>query len=492
AIGLISFAGVAQVLPALLGGIFWRGATRWGAAAGLLSGFFIWAYTLFLPSFGGSPIMSAQMLAAGPWGIEALRPQALFGLDGLDPLVHALIWSMTINTALFTILSVITFPTPLERLQGAQIVNAFERSGAGPGWVGGNADSEDLLVMAQRIIGAGDAQAMFQRAAEMQGQGGYMPDPTPEFVEMLERELSGWVGAATAHAMVAQITGGAAVSVQDLLAMADETAQMREYSNRLEVKSAELQHAARQLREANEKLTEISIQKDAFLSQISHELRTPMTSIRAFSEILRDARDLSRRDMRRYLSIIHDESLRLTRLLDDLLDLGVLENGQVALHIQEIGLRQVIERAIDATGLGDDGAGLKIRRSPAEEEVSVCTDGDRLSQVFINLIANARKYCMADQPELRIAVQDLGTWVSVDFIDNGAEISPKNQSVIFEKFARLSDEGTAGSTGLGLAICREVMTKLGGDISYLPGQGGAAFRVNLPVGGLRSGTGDSR
>ncbi len=83
------------------------------------------------------------------------------------------------------------------------------------------------------------------------------------------------------------------------MAVADETAQIMEYSSQLEAKSDELARTARQLREANDKLTALSVQKDAFLSQISHELRTPMTSIRAFSEILRDGEALTRRRARR-------------------------------------------------------------------------------------------------------------------------------------------------------------------------------------------------
>ncbi len=149
--------------------------------------------------------------------------------------------------------------------------------------------------------------------------------------------------------MMGQIVGGASVSVEDLMAVADETAQILEYSSQLEAKSAELTRTARQLREANEKLTELSVQKDAFLSQISHELRTPMTSIRAFSEILMERGDVPAEELTRYASIIHDEAIRLTRLLDDLLDLSVLENGQVSLNWQKGNLHDVLDRAVSAT-----------------------------------------------------------------------------------------------------------------------------------------------
>ena len=320
-IGLISFAGVAQFLPVLVGGIFWRGATRTGAFVGLTVGFVIWAYALLLPSFGTGTLIAESVLTEGPFGLSWLRPQAFFGISGMDPLVHAIFWSMLLNTLSFFIASLVGFPSPLERLQGAQFVNVFEHSRTPQSWSGSLAQSEDLMVMAQRIIGAREAQNLFELEARRQGVSGLVPEPSPDFLQVLERELAGSVGAATAHAMIGQIVGGASVSVEDLMAVADETAQMMEYSSRLEAKSEEQARTARQLRQVNEKLTQISEQKDAFLSQVSHELRTPMTSIRAFSEILRDSDRLSGKEKVRYSSIIHDEAVRLTRLLDDLLDL---------------------------------------------------------------------------------------------------------------------------------------------------------------------------
>ena len=478
AIGLISFAGVAQVLPSLIGGLFWRGATRVGAAVGLILGFTIWAYALFLPSFGEG-VMTARFMAEGPWGIDWLRPQAFFGIEGMDPVVHAIFWSMALNSGAFIAGSLVSFPRPMERLQGAQFVNVFEHSRTAQGWSRGNAEAEDLLVMAQRIMGASEAQNLFHAESARQGKEGYLPDTTPDFLRILERELSGSVGAATAHAMVGQIVGGASVSVDDLMAVADETQQILEYSSQLEAKSEELVRTARQLQEANEKLTALSIQKDAFLSQISHELRTPMTSIRAFSEILKEG-GMEDADTRKYSGIIQDEAIRLTRLLDDLLDLSVLEAGQVTLNMQPGNLQAVLDRAVSAGATGRDGRTLDIRRTPAREDVTIETDTDRLSQVFINLIANARKYCDAAHPRLTISVAQNAKRVEVDFIDNGTGIPAESQSMIFEKFSRLSDQQKAGGAGLGLAICREIMSKLGGSVTYLPGQGGAAFRVTLP------------
>ena len=481
-IGIIAFAGVAQILPAMIGGIFWRGATRIGAAVGLAIGFVLWAYTLLLPGLGGG-VLPDSVMVDGLFGLSWLRPQALFGFVGLDPVVHSVLFSLLLNTLAFCAVSVVTFPSPLERLQGAQFVNVFDHSTAARRWTGSVAQSEDLMIMTQRLLGATEAQSLFAAEAKRQGVTGQLPTPTPAFLERLERVRSGSVGAATAHAMVDQIVGRSAVSVEDLLAVADESAQMLEYSSQLEAKSDELARTAHQLREANEKLTQISLQKDSFLSQVSHELRTPMTSIRAFSEILRDSEGLGPADQRRYANIIYDEALRLTRLLDDLLDLSVLENGRVTLNTREGRLADVLDRSIDAALAGADRP-LVVRRKRGSELVEVATDLDRLAQVFINLITNAQKYCDAPRPELTIHVHKHAAGVTVDFVDNGSGIPSDAQATVFEKFSRVHAE-KAGGAGLGLAICREIMLRLGGDIAYLPRQNGGAFRVNLPLALVR-------
>jgi Na+/proline symporter/signal transduction histidine kinase len=479
AMGLVSFVGVAQALPVMIGGIFWRGATRIGALCGLGIGFAIWTYALFLPSLGNGLVLSDTLLSNGPWGLAWLAPQALFGIKGLDPILHCLFWSMLFNSAAFVLVSLCTFPAPMERLQGAQFVNVFQQAQPRRGWSRGAAQSEDLMIMSQRILGARDAQALFEKEARRQGVQGILPDPSPEFLDVLERKLSGSVGAATAHAMIGQIAGGASVSVDDLLAVADETAQIMEYSSKLEAQSFELTRTAEQLRHVNEKLTQLSVQKDGFISQISHELRTPMTSIRAFSEILRDSDDMAATDKARYAGIIHSETLRLTRLLDDLLDLAVLEAGRVSLNLSQKSLSEVIESAVSSAGITSD-TDLVVTQKGSGRDIALTTDVDRLSQVFINVISNARKYCTADIPTLLIKAFEENGRVTVDFIDNGSGIAADMRSVIFEKFSRVG-ETQAGGAGLGLAICREIMHRLDGEISYLPGQGGGAFRVRFPA-----------
>jgi Na+/proline symporter/nitrogen-specific signal transduction histidine kinase len=480
AIGLIAFLGMAQVVPALLAGLYWRGANRTGAMLGLGTGFVVWAYTAFLPSFGPGAALSAPILTEGLFGLAWLRPQALFGTEGMDPMVHALFWSLFLNVLALCLGSLLTFPGPVERLQGAAFVNIFEGPVGPQRWAQGAAEPEALLAMAQRILGEEAALALFQAAARDQGKAGFLPDPSPDFLGRLEARLSGAVGAATAHAMLSQLVGRATVTVEDLMAVASEAAQIMENQAQLAAREAELTRTAGALREANEKLTQLSVQKDAFLSQISHELRTPMTSIGAFSEILTEG-DLSPDLVVKYGAIIQAETRRLTRLLDDLLDLSVLENGTVQLSLGMAHLGEMLDKALQVARQTRPDRSFAILRDHQAEAIYLRTDADRLTQVFINLISNARKYCDAAQPELRISVRQRGGRVTIDMIDNGRGIPKESQAIIFEKFARLTDSNRAGGAGLGLAICREIMTNLGGSVAYLPGQGGAAFRLTVPL-----------
>ena len=484
AIGLISFAGVAQFFPALMGGLFWRGANRSGALAGLAAGFAIWLYCLYLPSFGPTALLPAHVIESGPFGVTWLRPQALFGAAGMDPVVHAVFWSLLVNVSVFAGVSILTLPAPMERLQGAQFVDAFRHPArAGRSWSGGQGRSEDLLLMTQRIIGAQDAHALFSQAAREQGSSGYLPEPTPEFLQRLERLLSGSVGAATAQAMVSQIAGDAVVSIEEMMAVADEAAQTVVDSRRLQEKTEEQERTASQLREANRKLMRLSEQKDTFLSQVSHELRTPMTSIRAFSEILRDADALTAEERNRHASIILEEAMRLTRLLDGLLDLSVLDSGKIDLNVRRGALSEQLDRAIEVC----DGIDrIRILRDPADEAVEIETDLDRLRQVFINLISNACKYCEAPRPELRIEVRSRGGRIEVDFVDNGMGIPEDIRAVMFEKFSRGGERAAVG-TGLGLAICREIMSRIGGEVLHLPDAQGTGFRVILSPAGRAGG-----
>jgi len=479
--GLIAFVGVAQILPAMLGGIFWRGATRTGALSGLCGGAVLWLYTLFLPSLGKDGLLPETWLIDGPLGIALLRPQALLGLAGADPLVHATVWSLGVNTVLFIGISALSRIEPLDRLQGALFIDVFRSpEGESHRFIRREAASEDLYVLAQRILGAGPARALFDELARVQGVVRGLPNPTDALIARLERELAGSIGAASAHAMVTRAAGGEVISLTDLMDIADETQRLIETSARLADKTRELERTAAELRKVNERLRRLDRQKDDFLSQVSHELRTPMTSIRSFAEILLSDAELAPDEKRRFTTIIHDESLRLTRLLDEILDISRLEAGHAAIPLRPVVLADAIAGAVDTVSALAREAGVSIAAETPPRELWVSADADRLRQVLINLLSNAIRYNSAERPTIHIRWRAETSRVEVDVADNGGGVTRSEAEDIFAKFTRGSRAVEGQGAGLGLPISRAIMRRMGGDLAVVfEADGTSFFRITL-------------
>ena len=486
-IGLISFAGGAQVMPSLIGGLFWRRANAGAALAGLVAGALLWAYTLFLPSFAGDFIVSSHVIADGLFGWPALRPYALFGLDRFDPLLHSLFWSLSVNTLLFVVLSLAREAGPLERLQATLFVDVFRTPAeAARGLVRRSATTRDLRRLASRILGGDEARRLFREAGA--ADGGSPPRLGDDaFITKLERKLAGSVGAASAHAMISQVVTGEKISLDALMKIADETQRVREYSRQLEQKSRELEATARQLSDANERLTQLDREKDDFLSQVSHEVRTPMTSIRSFAEILLDARDLDEKRAAHYVGIIHEESIRLTKLLDDILDLSLIEHGEAPLELAPTMPDEALASAMrTCEGLAAQ-SGVRLDFAVGAPGATARADAARLSQVFINLVSNAIKYNTSADPWVRVTSRASGRDYEVLVEDNGPGILSEERDLIFSKFQRggARTQSAVAGAGLGLAISRQIMRRHGGALTLVADSAaGACFRVLLPLADL--------
>src|SRR5512134_2635033 len=168
-IGLISFAAVAQFAPVVLGGIFWRGGTRRGALCGLVSGFAVWFYTLMLPAFARSGWLPIGLLERGPFGIELLKPLALFGLAGLDQITHAMIWSMIANVGAYIVVSLFGTQSAEEHRQASVFVDVFRREPTGARFWRGTASVSDLHSVLARFLGGTAADSAFADFARSRG-----------------------------------------------------------------------------------------------------------------------------------------------------------------------------------------------------------------------------------------------------------------------------------------------------------------------------------
>ena len=484
--GLIAFAGVAQFLPPMLAGLYWRRATAAGAKLGLVGGVLLWIYTLLLPSLATEGNIVAEIVRDGLGGYAALRPQSLFGLTGMDPLVHSVVWSLTANVVLLVAGSLFSEPKPLERLQSALFVNVFRNpAGNESRALVRTAAIDDLRILTRRILGAERADRLFRDFAVRQGRDAdEAPVPDAGFIAHLEREIGGSVGAASARVMISEVVSGETISFEEIIRMVDETQQVIEYSQALEANSRALERTAGELRRANERLMRLDNEKDDFLSQVSHELRTPMTSIRSFAEVLMNANDLPPDQARRFVRIIHDESIRLTGLLNEILDLSHLERGEVNWKMELLDPETAVERAISACeGLAAD-SGVRIEHQAPGMIAKVSGDRDRIAQVLINLISNAIKYNDNSEPWVRIDCESGGGFYRIHVADNGPGVDDVEADHLFSKFARgwrQIERGRSG-TGLGLAISAQIARRLDGRLELTRSGGeGSCFTLSLPL-----------
>ena len=246
-------------------------------------------------------------------------------------------------------------------------------------------------------------------------------------------------------------------------------------------RSRDLQRAYADLAAAHQELLGIDEMKSNFIANVSHEIRTPLTSIRSFSEILlsMDVDDETRRE---FLGIINGESERLTRLINDVLDITKIEAGQVDWHEEALDLADLMSTSIRSfQSLGEEKE-LRLELLPPGAALYVRVDRDRVLQVLANLLGNAIKFTPAGSITLSAGKRDGMAYVQVQ--DTGIGIPAVHHERIFEKFHQVGDTLTdkPAGTGLGLCICRDIVEHHGGRIwvESDPGQG-SRFTFTLPL-----------
>ncbi|KAB2927228.1 MAG: histidine kinase [Dechloromonas sp.] len=488
-IGLISFSAVAQFAPVLFGGMYWKQATHAGATAGLLAGFAVWLYTLLLPSFAKSGWIGSGFVEQGLFGIEWLRAQALFGLSGMDEISHCLWWSMLANIACYVVVSLNSTPDAMEASQAERFVDILRhgRRDADARLWRGKTSLGAVVELLERFLGANRAHQQLAIYAAGRGYADWQTLPADaEFVHFAETELAGAIGSASARVMVSSVVQEEDLGLEEVLDILDEATQVRAYSRELEAKQRELEAATAELRAANERLRELDRMKDDFISTVTHELRTPLTSIRALSEMLHEDPRTELTDRKRFLGIIVNEAERLTRLINQILDMAKLESGRAEWTTGDVDIGEVVRESMDSLGQLFREKGVLLAGDFPEHGPVVQADRDRLMQVMINLLSNAVKFVPGDGGRVRVDVGCQGGLVRVVVSDNGPGLTAEECSVIFEKFRQggntLTDKPKG--TGLGLPISRQIVEYFGGNLwaESRPGEGACfIFTVPLPA-----------
>ncbi|TKW77830.1 MAG: hybrid sensor histidine kinase/response regulator, partial [Bradyrhizobium icense] len=234
AIGLLSFAAVAQLAPAFFGGLFWRQATARGAMGGMIVGVAVWAYTLFVPSFLEGNTAGITLLQHGPFGIEALRPQALFGAD-LPPLLHGVLWSLSLNILTYVFLSLARRPSSIEHLQAdlfvpstlAPITPTFRR------WRS-TVTVQDIQSTVAQYLGQERARQAFEAFAARQ-PGNLEPQAPADFelLQHAERLIASAIGAASSRLVMSLLLRKRAVSAKAALKLLDDSHAAAHFSREI-------------------------------------------------------------------------------------------------------------------------------------------------------------------------------------------------------------------------------------------------------------------
>ena len=227
-------------------------------------------------------------------------------------------------------------------------------------------------------------------------------------------------------------------------------------------------------------------QKTDFVSNVSHELKTPLTSIRMFSELLAEGRVTDPAKQRSYLGIITAETARLTRLINNVLDFARLERGEKKYHLQPCDLAEVVHEAADTYRPNLEANGFQFECELPEAALMVNGDRDALAQVVVNLLSNAEKYSDRHKA-IAVRVQSQAhplPCAEVSVLDRGLGVPQGCAERIFEQFYRAHDSLSSGiqGSGLGLTLARQIARAHGGDVLYEPRKGGGScFTLRLPL-----------
>ncbi len=236
-------------------------------------------------------------------------------------------------------------------------------------------------------------------------------------------------------------------------------------------------------RDINRQLT-LARQKTDFVSNVSHELKTPLTSIRMFSELLADGRVAEPEKQRSYLNIITAETARLTRLINNVLDFARMDRGEKKYTMADCDLVVIARETAETFRPHLESAAFKFDVSFLELPVPIRADRDAIAQVIVNLLSNAEKYSNGAK-EIRLEIASVESpFVEVRVMDRGSGVPRGCEEKIFEQFYRADDSLNSGvqGSGLGLTLARQIARAHGGDVVYQSrDSGGSCFTLRLPV-----------
>ena len=410
---------------------------------------------------------NANFVKDGLFGYPWLNPTHLFRLDYLTPESNAFLWSISFNTLTFVAFSLRTKGNYRERNYAEMFVNHENYGNLQEGgfiWKG-EAYVADIKRLLSRFLG----EQRTTRALRLFNKK-YNISETEEradarLINFSEKLLTGSIGSASAKILLASVSKETPISLVEVLNILEESKETKASNKLLREKSEELAAMAQQLKAANEELRIQDKLKDEFLDTVAHELKTPITSIKAASEVLEDE-GMPPELRNRFLENINRDSDRLDTLIHNILDLEKLSGNRSELDIGDHDMSKTIQKAIKGVEQIALKKDVKIKFAK-KEKVYLAYDEDRILQVLTNLLSNSLKFTEPHSGRIKILLEDLGKEVLVTIKDNGRGIPDEDKDYIFDKFYQSKNQNVKKpqGSGLGLAICKKIVESHQGTIA---------------------------
>ncbi|MEN9323097.1 MAG: hypothetical protein RL699_877 [Bacteroidota bacterium] len=466
-IGLVSFVIIAQLAPSFFGALLWRRGSKNGAVWGIIIGFLVCIYTLLIPYSIGISAQDQSFISEGLFSIRLLKPLQLFGLDYLDPVPHALFWSLLFNAIAYIGLSVSFKGNYRERNYAEmffEIDKYITRHENAFVWKG-TAYRQDIEKVLVKFLG----EERTKRAMKIFNVK-YNIDSNEELadarlIKFSENLLTGHIGTASAKILIASVVKEEKITLPEVLKILEESNENILTNKKLTETSKELKEISGQLKQANDNLLIKDKQKDEFLDTVTHELRTPITAIRASSELLMDDDEIPDELRKQFLQNIISESDRLNRLIDKILDLEKFETGKQKIQVATYSVIETVTQSIEPLQQLINNKNIRIQLE-GSAQLTAEYDQDRLVQVITNLVSNAIKFCPEQEGLIQISVTEKEQQILVYVSDNGKGIATTDFDLIFDKFYQATNQNFKKpiGSGLGLAICKQIIELHNGSI----------------------------
>ena len=451
-VGLVSFVLIAQLAPSFFGAIFWRRGTYTGAVIGLILGILICYINLIIPQY---------LKAINPeLAINQYRVLQFFKIPYLETIPQVFFWSLLANATVFTIISVSSKGNYRER-NYAEIyvdINRYIQNHEGAYIWKGKANVSDIRKILVKFLGdkkTKQALKIFNLKYNIDDEN---DTADSRFIKFSENLLSGRIGTASAKILIEGVTKEDKISLPEVLKILEESKENITLNRKLTEQSRQLRRLSDDLRSANSSLIEKDKQKDDFLDSVTHELRTPITAIRAAGEILLDDDEIPTDIKKDFLENIISESDRLNELINDILYLDKLESGTIKLNINKNNIIDTYHKALKPI------YHLIQQKNIHHSEINLLNDNEfyydeaRIIQVFQNILGNAYKFT-EESGMIQVKFQEKDNLLKIGIFNTGKKIPDEDIELIFDKFYQSKHQNIRKpvGTGLGLAICKKII-----------------------------------